>query len=836
MDALFRIASYPSHARADAKKIAHEITIHNHLSTIKTSLFYEVDADMNPAIFCIPKSDDATLDDLEVEISGPGVSNQQNPEKMKAKLNAEAQKLVQNVPSKDLLIRIASEDVQNSTLVSFTLGALKKGYKVSIVLKHNFDTKVIYSADRTLYYIRLPKGLSLFYSKPATFQANNVKLKAFYDRLKSITQLTSVVINLEGVPNADNVTVSGYLKDKIQLLNYPGINKQVLKTSFQQGVQLSLQSPTYSDWENFRIDVSVPLAAGEDRTKHQEKMYLHHTTEQVANNSPLPVTTILRVRHHTPFPLELQNDMQNQIQLRDPDIPEIEIFKKYMNTRTKYDVILVIDQSSSMNDDGKHDMAIAGLKFILKSLPASGCRFNIYTFASTHKKHYQAMQEATDANINAALNLVETFESSGCTNLFGAAKDIFNTNLEAGRKRIVVLLSDGDLTDNKGETIQLISSKLSADKNTVLCGLCVGNDGPRDLFETLKQHSNGGIIDYPQNMDSLSESYIKVFKSTVWPTYELTNFEITGAKVAYLHPIASRILAPMAEVTSISFLLTDVKDKVTIKYDAYIGGKKEASFSKTIDTAGKQYSEAESFMKVEAQKLISEISVREEKSKASSPHDPIKNNTLNDSNLVLKRTTKLSFQDDLTRLGLRFNMLTPYTSLVVQVKGSNTQIYTASETYEPAMMYARRIDSFLSATRNQSIISDLRNVSFGSSIQLQFASMLEDEALFPDFNQIGKIVYSDQAANKLLDLRVITPDRVQYVKGLSDPETRNYHFTKFVIIMILHKVGNSQRWSAIISKACQYMEECRAKNLHQIPTKNPFAKVPAAGGMGSYMQ
>jgi von Willebrand factor type A domain len=832
MDPLFRISSTSTHDRIDVKSIVHDIVINNYFSTINTNLIYEVQTNIESANFSLPKSKDSTIENLQFQVCSPGQQVQQNSTKLKAKKLEEVKDILKNSKSKDLLVGIASEDVHNSSILSFNLGALKLGETVSIALKLIFDTSIVYSADRTLYFVQLPRGLSILYNKGTSCLSSNTKLIALYERLKSATKLNSLIINLDGVPNAQNVTVNGHMCGKTSSLSHAGIENKQLNTSFQQGIQLSLKQPTYSDWENFRIDVSVPLVSGEDRSKHQEKIFFYNTIEPVDKNSPLPVTSILSVRHNTPFSADLQKDLQNQIKLRDPEIPQIEVFKKYVSSRIKYDVIFVVDQSSSMNDDCKHDMAISGVKLSLQSLPMKDCRFNIYTFASNHKKHYPKMQPANEGSIAAAVQLVEGFKSSGSTNLLSAMQDIFNTPLEPDRKRVIVLLSDGDLTDHQDETIQLMVSQLSANPNLILCGLCVGNNGPRDLFEKLTPYTNGGLIDYPKTLDPLSESFIAVLKSTFWPTYRLCNFEIIGAKVAYLQPADSTVLAAMGEAANFSFLLTDVGSQVTIKYDATFGGKIEGKFTHTIQTVSKQYSEAESLMKLEAQKLVNAISVQEERSQAGTGHDPVKNNKLNQNLPLINRPTKLSFEQDLIRLGLRFNLLTPYTCLQVEFSGSKKG-FSYSERYEPVLMYTKTTSSFLSATRNSSIIKDFREIKQGSSVQQEFEQMLLDEVIFPDFKESGKLVWSENAAQKFLALRLIKPERAFNLRQITDQETKDYNFTKYVIIMILQNQPVRPQMAILISKACTYLEECIAKGIHKHPTKNPFAKVGSGGGGGS---
>ena len=846
MGTIFQIASSYNNLKADIMSIKHDWKVNYFHTNLKTTFKYTIGQTIPDAVFSFPKSSDSAIEDIQVIIAGPGVNNTPQTKGFQVLLKAEAEKLRKQGDISKLTQCIASEDVKNSQIMCFQLGGLKQGHEVTVVLEHIMENKIIYSADRILISTEFPTAMSLLYNTRSLDPSNQL-LKTFYDRLKNVSKIESLVVQLERVAPGSKVVISSPCNQasKEVFLKYASVQEDLFGTASTRGLKLTVNNPQYSDWSQFRIDIAAPMIPEDITNNHVSRVHFSQTQTPIPSNSPLPVTGLLRIRHFTPFPEQVRQEMLANVQNRDPNLPpELEKFRKYTASLASYDVFFLLDQSGSMTTNNRHSLAIQGVIFSLKSLIPKTSRFNIYTFNTSYKKHYPNLMETNDANVQAAINLLGTFNSNGNTNLYEPLKEVLDTPMEAGRKRIVIILSDGELSSKEPETRQLIQARFSANPNLMLCGLCVGQDAPVAFFDFLKQFTNGGKIENLfQDGESISDSYIRLLKCSFWTTYSLKNFKIVGAKAAYMHPALAEIDAPQAEVTTTSFLLTNITDKITVSYDVHYGSKLVETKKQDIATLSTQNSETESLMKIEAQKVVKILTEQEGRAMGQTGTAPAAANPFNQKALsgpgrmlpVVDRPNQLTFREDLERIGMRFGMLTPYTSLAVNILGVNSG-HSVSQTFDPVNQYGSTTRSFLSSNRNQSVMQDFDKMKFSSTIQHEFEALLADEVLLPSFTQFGMLEYTPDKAQKFLQMGYITADRVQKIGTLQDKELKDYNFTKYVVLVLLKLRGDTDRWQILLSKCCKYLDECRQRKLHEKPDWNPFAGNLGSEGMQSYIR
>src|SRR3990167_5252551 len=794
MRTIFQIAASYDDARAYIVSILHDFNIKNYHASIKSTFRYRIDRDLPDAIFSLPKSRDASIENLLITVTGKGVANMAEKKTLQVILKAEAEKLIKKGNLSKLTQGIASEDVRNSQIMCFQLGGLKKGYEVEVVLEQLVDTKILCFPDKSFISAELPTGISLLYTEPRSMQSDNHMLKNFFKILKSVTKFGSFAAEIEKVSLDDKLEISGPLNPK--LFTYDNINKQLFKNSVARGVQFKAVNPKYSDWSNFRITLEVPPMADEITTGHVSRCQFSQTNRPIPSSLSLKVMGLLRIRHIAPFQTQVQESMQRYALNRDPNFPEFEQYRKYTSNLAPFDVFFLLDQSRSMNTHNRHNLAIQGLQFSLKSLVPNTSRFNIYTFNGNYKNHFGGLIETNDQNVKSALELLNTFKREKGTVLYQPLLEVLNTPMSKDRKRVIIILSDGELTSHEAETNALIKERFSANPNLMLCGLCVGQKIPVKFYESLKEFTNGGQIEYLNDQEPIPDAYVRLLQCCFWPTYWLKNFKIVGANAAYMHPALPEIEAPQAEAKTVSFFLTGIGEKITVSYQVYLGSKLVDNKTHEMRTLGTQNNETESMMKVEAHKLANILADQEARAMDNGQVDQTLNPFNRPARLgqgrllpVIDRPTLFTFQQDLERIGLRFGLITPYTSLAVNLLGVDNA-HTWSETYDPPAMYGNQTRSYLSNSRNASILADFDKLKFGSKIQQEFEDLLSDEALLGTFEQDGVLKYTPEKAQKLCSLGFLTQDRAIKIASLQSPHLKDYNLTKYVTIVLLKIRGD----------------------------------------------
>ncbi|MFW5959531.1 MAG: VIT domain-containing protein [Chitinivibrionales bacterium] len=151
----------------------------------------------------------------------------------------------------------------------------------------------------------------------------------------------------------------------------------------------------------------------------------------------------------------------------------------------KLDIYFVIDKSGSM---GGSPIAIAR-EVVHSMLDKTGEEDNIslLAFANTNTTLYEEPQPATQENVKAAHDWIDNLNADGGTEMLTAVEEVMDRPLEEGRKRIVALITDGEIHGVDG-----IYNCISQDNsNTSAFAFAVGQTTNQELIDGAATAGNG---------------------------------------------------------------------------------------------------------------------------------------------------------------------------------------------------------------------------------------------------------------------------------------------------------------------------------------------------------
>lgn len=193
------------------------------------------------------------------------------------------------------------------------------------------------------------------------------------------------------------------------------------------------------------------------------------------------------------------------------------------------DFIFVIDVSGSMKGFPLN-LAKDLFKGLAEELRPED-RFNLLLFAGANKVLSGESLSATDANIDRAMNFLNSTDGTGGTRLLNALEEALELPHDHDRSRSLVLISDGYI-DAETEVFDLIKNKASG---TNIFPLGVGSSVNRHLLEGLSHFAGRDhfIVTHSTECDAAVTRFKNIISTPV-----LTNIQITsnGASLSDLLP------------------------------------------------------------------------------------------------------------------------------------------------------------------------------------------------------------------------------------------------------------------------------------------------------------
>ncbi|MCC7510623.1 MAG: VWA domain-containing protein [Planctomycetes bacterium] len=303
------------------------------------------------------------------------------------------------------------------------------------------------------------------------------------------------------------------------------------------------------------------------------------------------------------------------------------------------DVIVVLDTSGSMMDDGKIDQARKALKFCISKLNEKD-RFAIVTFSTEARKLHDALTDASKEAREAALAKVDKIDATGGTNFESALRMAYElAGKESTRPCYILLMSDGlptmgEITDVRG-LAKL--AKENRSNHVRIFPFGVGYDVNTWLLDTLAEE-NKGQREYVKPKEDMEVKVSNFANKIASPVLSDVKMRIDGAEIHDLHP---QVPGDVFAGTQLSVLgRFDKPGKHQLILEGTVNGTKRA-YEYTIEF--KESDNAKAYLpRMWAVRRVGYLM----------------------DQINLKGQNK-EVVEEIVRLGTKFGIVTPYTSFLV---------------------------------------------------------------------------------------------------------------------------------------------------------------------------
>lgn len=201
------------------------------------------------------------------------------------------------------------------------------------------------------------------------------------------------------------------------------------------------------------------------------------------------------------------------------------------------DVVIVMDTSGSMDEDGKIAQARKAMKFIVNKLNDKD-RFAVVTFSTMVRKMHEALVEANAANKTDAVEKIEKVEATGGTNIEGAIRAACElAGTDAKRPCYVLFLTDGLPTMGEITDVRALA-KLAGEKRPAHARLFtfgVGYDVNTWLLDTMAEEGRGQR-EYVKPKEDMEIKISNFATKIAAPVLSDVKLRIDGAEIHDLHP------------------------------------------------------------------------------------------------------------------------------------------------------------------------------------------------------------------------------------------------------------------------------------------------------------
>lgn len=303
------------------------------------------------------------------------------------------------------------------------------------------------------------------------------------------------------------------------------------------------------------------------------------------------------------------------------------------------DVIVVLDTSGSMLDDGKIDQARKAVKFCVNSLNEKD-RFAIVTFSTEARKLHEKLTDANKEARDAALARIDKLEATGGTNIDAALRSAFElAGTDTSRPCYVLFMTDGLPTMGELTDVRALA-KMTREKrpsHVRLFSFGVGFDVNTWLLDTLAEEGKGQR-EYIKPREDMEVKVSNFAAKIASPVLSDVKLRIDGAEIHDLHP---QVPGDVFAGTQLSVLGRFEKPgKHQLVLEGMVGGVKRA-YEYTIEfkasDTGKSW-----LPRMWAVRRVGYLM----------------------DQLNLKGQNK-EVVDEIVRLGTKFGIVTPYTSFLV---------------------------------------------------------------------------------------------------------------------------------------------------------------------------
>ncbi len=303
------------------------------------------------------------------------------------------------------------------------------------------------------------------------------------------------------------------------------------------------------------------------------------------------------------------------------------------------DVVVVLDTSGSMMDDGKIDQAKKALKFVVGSLNDAD-RFAVVTFSTEARKLHEELTVAGKEARDAALAKIDRLSATGGTNFEGALRAAYSlAGKDSQRPCYILLLSDGLPTMGEITNVRELA-KLARDNradHVRLFPFGVGYDVNTWLLDTLAEE-NKGQREYVKPKEDMEIKISNFAGKISSPVLSDVKLRIDGAELHDLHP---QVPGDVFAGTQLSVLgRFDKPGKHQLVLEGMVNGEKRA-FEYSVEFKENDTSKAY-LPRMWAVRRVGYLM----------------------DQINLKGANK-ELEEEIVRLGTKFGIVTPYTSFLI---------------------------------------------------------------------------------------------------------------------------------------------------------------------------
>ena len=200
------------------------------------------------------------------------------------------------------------------------------------------------------------------------------------------------------------------------------------------------------------------------------------------------------------------------------------------------DVVFVLDVSGSMAEEGKIDKAKRALEYGIRGLGA-GDRFNVIAFSGDTRLMESGLIQATAEGRRRGAEFVRRLSPQGGTNIDEAlVEGMRQFPREAGRPRMLVFLTDGLPTVGDTSVARILEHTRAARQDRVrLFTFGVGYDVNTRLLDRVAAE-NGGVADYVDPREDLEVKVSAFFDKVNHPVLSDVRVDMGGVRTDLVYP------------------------------------------------------------------------------------------------------------------------------------------------------------------------------------------------------------------------------------------------------------------------------------------------------------
>jgi len=197
------------------------------------------------------------------------------------------------------------------------------------------------------------------------------------------------------------------------------------------------------------------------------------------------------------------------------------------------DVVFVVDRSGSMAGD-KFEQARRALEHCLEQLNPDD-RFNVIAFSSSVEAFADELRPARRGEVRDALQFVSRLEAGGSTNIHEALREALSSHFSRGRPGFVVFVTDGLPTAGEVDPERILAMVADRNRAARIFTFGVGYDVNAVLLDLLAEE-NAGRPTYVRPGEDLDGRIAGFYDQIADPVMTNVEIEIDGGRIRDLQP------------------------------------------------------------------------------------------------------------------------------------------------------------------------------------------------------------------------------------------------------------------------------------------------------------